>query len=122
VEFITQNGQAKPIKSQVQQLCSPQILPQLQTHHIWDVNHLRYDVSMEWLYPVILKINETVLDNYGEMGVYITPYSCMIADDIYHPVVSHELTENTTLHEIIWETVYDFIQFYNKIKTKDEPI
>lgn len=80
----------------------------------WGVELLQYHESMDWLYPVIVKINSLALDNFGEMGVYITPNSCAIGSDQDFPISETELDEYSSLHETIWEAVYNFILYYNK--------
>lgn len=77
---------------------------------------LKYHSSFDSLVSVIEKINNTAINNYGEMGVYITPCSCMIGEDDVNPVTMTIIANHGTLIKMVYAAVLSFIQWFNTVK------
>lgn len=67
-----------------------------------------------WLMPVVEKINTIFIHNYGEMGVYIKPFTCYIGSDETDPVIITTSGNYPKLIEMVWSAVVTFIRWYNQ--------
>jgi hypothetical protein len=78
---------------------------------IWDED-VKYHSSWDWLMPVVEKIEEL------GYTVTIAGVLCKITVvlDIENPIVSLVLGDKSRKKELVWLTVCEFIEWYNKNK------
>lgn len=81
----------------------------------YEMSQLRYHNSWDKLMPVVEKINTLAIDNVGEVGVYIKPFACYVAEDEHHPITMSTVANHPVLIEIVWITIVTFIRWYNTI-------
>lgn len=78
------------------------------------LNQMQHHSSWDWLMPVVEKINTISIQNYGEMGVYIKPFTCYIGSDETDPVIITTFGNYPKLIEMVWSAVVTFIRWYNQ--------
>lgn len=73
-------------------------------------------MEIDWntLMSVVEKINTIAIDNYGEMGVWVTPVQCFIGENEHDPLIMTTKGNHPVLIDMVWAAVVTFIHWYNK--------
>lgn len=77
----------------------------------YGINELKYNISWDWLMPVVEKINSI---NNREYDVIIWRSDCHINDRLSIIVESSIFKGNYTLIQIVWLCVVEFINVLNQ--------
>lgn len=83
-------------------------------YDIVSVGDLKYHSSWDWLMPVVEKINDTGIDNYGEIGVFIFPNNVVIGESSNDPITMCTIANHKSLIQMTWTAIVTFLKWYSK--------
>lgn len=75
---------------------------------------MKYHSSWDWLMPVVEKINDMVIDNFGQPCFVLHPSQCFITNNDKDPLFISYVETSGSLILSAWNTVVQFIKWHNE--------